>query len=164
MVLVLIYCSYLLFHSVFNNNSSALPFIRKFAFAWIFFIPAVINDTFLLETTGIKTFPAVYAVCGIAFLKYFSSGRSDVDITEGNPVSGSQKLSQFCEKYGLSAREYEIAGMLIEGAAYNEIADDLFISVNTVKAHIKSIYPKFGVSRRHDLVKMYSAFNPGSDI
>jgi LuxR family maltose regulon positive regulatory protein len=34
-----------------------------------------------------------------------------------------------------------------------EIADALFISVNTVRFHIKNIYAKLGVHRRADAIK-----------
>jgi LuxR family transcriptional regulator, maltose regulon positive regulatory protein len=33
-----------------------------------------------------------------------------------------------------------------------EIASELFVSINTVKAHVKSIYRKLGTSRRKDAV------------
>jgi DNA-binding CsgD family transcriptional regulator len=53
---------------------------------------------------------------------------------------------------GLSAREIEVVRLLIEGKSYQAIADQLFISVNTVKAHIRSIYPKLQVKSRHEIV------------
>ena len=40
---------------------------------------------------------------------------------------------------------------LLSGA---EIADELTVSVNTVKSHIRSIYTKLGVSTRRDAVQM----------
>lgn len=33
-----------------------------------------------------------------------------------------------------------------------EIAADLFVSVNTVKTHLKSVYRKLGVNRRNEAV------------
>jgi LuxR family maltose regulon positive regulatory protein len=33
-----------------------------------------------------------------------------------------------------------------------EIADSMFVSVNTVKTHLRGIYRKLGVSRRRDAV------------
>jgi LuxR family maltose regulon positive regulatory protein len=35
-----------------------------------------------------------------------------------------------------------------------EIADELYVSVNTVKAHLRSIYCKLGVSRRRAAVDL----------
>jgi LuxR family maltose regulon positive regulatory protein len=34
-----------------------------------------------------------------------------------------------------------------------EIADELYVSVNTVKTHIKSIYRKLSTTRRRDAVR-----------
>lgn len=44
------------------------------------------------------------------------------------------------EKCALSIREIEILKMMSYGASNSEIADRLFISINTVKTHISSIY------------------------
>ncbi len=48
----------------------------------------------------------------------------------------------------LSEREIEVIRLLEEGLTNQEIATRLFISLNTVKAHLKSIYSKLGVTNR----------------
>ncbi|MCB9182976.1 MAG: response regulator transcription factor [Flavobacteriales bacterium] len=53
----------------------------------------------------------------------------------------------------LSERENEVLARLCEGENYRSIADMLFISANTVKAHIKSIYAKLHVSTRAEAVR-----------
>jgi two-component system nitrate/nitrite response regulator NarL len=49
---------------------------------------------------------------------------------------------------GLSAREQEVLRLLSRGATNKEIAAALDISENTVKAHLKSILRKLGVTNR----------------
>ena len=53
----------------------------------------------------------------------------------------------------LSGRETEILDKLCEGHNYNVIADMLFISGHTVRAHIKNIYRKLEVNSRAAAVK-----------
>ena len=52
----------------------------------------------------------------------------------------------------LSKREEEVSRLLIKGDTNNDIGQKLFISVNTVKSHIKSIYKKLDVSNRIQLI------------
>jgi LuxR family transcriptional regulator, maltose regulon positive regulatory protein len=48
----------------------------------------------------------------------------------------------------LSERELTVLGLLPSLLSLDEIADDLTVSVNTVKSHVRSIYTKLGVSSR----------------
>ncbi len=57
------------------------------------------------------------------------------------------------EELGLSKRETEVLALLAEGYSNQEIADRLFVSLNTAKTHISNIYSKLGVSRRTQAVE-----------
>lgn len=50
----------------------------------------------------------------------------------------------------LSPRERVVLRELARGSSYADMADDLVISVNTVKTHVKTLYQKLAVSRRND--------------
>ena len=50
--------------------------------------------------------------------------------------------------YGLSEREMEVLTLLGQGLSNQEIADRLFVSLNTIKTHLSNIYGKLGVTRR----------------
>ena len=52
----------------------------------------------------------------------------------------------------LSDREMEVLEMLCEGHNYATVAEQLFISGHTVRAHIKNIYRKLQVSSRAEAV------------
>ncbi|MCH0557310.1 LuxR C-terminal-related transcriptional regulator [Streptomyces sp. MUM 16J] len=52
----------------------------------------------------------------------------------------------------LSARERDVLRRLAEMMSTEEIAADLYVSVNTVKTHLKSAYRKLAVNRRYDAV------------
>jgi len=53
----------------------------------------------------------------------------------------------------LSEREAEVLRMLCDGETYRSVAEALFISTNTVKAHIKHVYDKLHVHTRAEAVK-----------
>jgi len=53
---------------------------------------------------------------------------------------------------GLSVRESELLPLLAEGMRNNEIAESLYLSVNTVKTHLKELYRKLGASNRAQAV------------
>lgn len=53
----------------------------------------------------------------------------------------------------LSERERDVLQRLAQMMSTEEIAADLYVSVNTVKTHLKSIYRKLAVNRRHDAVR-----------
>jgi len=52
----------------------------------------------------------------------------------------------------LSEREMEVLRYLPTMLTAGEIAAELYVSVNTIKAHTRSIYRKMGASRRHEAV------------
>lgn len=55
-------------------------------------------------------------------------------------------------QYNLSNREKEVLKHLAEGSNYQEIADQLFISVDTVRHHIRNIYKKLQVHSQSEAV------------
>ena len=53
----------------------------------------------------------------------------------------------------LTEREMEVLRLIDEGMSNHEIAENLNITINTVKGHIKNIYQKLGVNRRVQLLQ-----------
>ena len=56
------------------------------------------------------------------------------------------------ELFDLSAREKEILACLVKGMSYKMIADNCFISIETVNVHIKNIYKKLQVHSKSEAV------------
>lgn len=52
----------------------------------------------------------------------------------------------------ITESEYKILNLLWEGKPNKMIADELFVSVNTIKTHIKNLFTKFDVSTRTELI------------
>jgi len=53
----------------------------------------------------------------------------------------------------LSDREITVLRFLASRLTCSEIARELYLSVNTVRSHVKAIYRKLGVNARIDAVK-----------
>jgi DNA-binding NarL/FixJ family response regulator len=56
------------------------------------------------------------------------------------------------EAENLSKREHEILSYLAKGYRYKEIAETLFISIETVRTHLRNIYEKLHVRSRSEAV------------
>ncbi len=54
----------------------------------------------------------------------------------------------------VTTREKEVLKYLVEGKMNKEIADNLFISCETVKSHIKHIFRKLNVTNRVEAVRV----------
>lgn len=55
----------------------------------------------------------------------------------------------------LSKQERKIQSLILEGKSNKEIANELFISLSTVKSHISNIYNKLQISDRQELLQKY---------
>lgn len=54
---------------------------------------------------------------------------------------------------GISKRELEVLELMAQGLANQEIADKLFVSLNTVKTHSSNLFSKLEVSRRTQAIQ-----------
>lgn len=87
-------------------------------------------------------------------------------ITEANsggaPMTSSiatQVLKMFSDMnaqqgadYHLSEREKQVLQLLVNGYSYKMIASEMFISIDTVRSHIKKIYEKLHVNSKSEAV------------
>lgn len=87
-------------------------------------------------------------------------------ITEANsggaPMTSSvatQVLKMFSDmnsqqgvNYHLSEREKQVLQLLVNGYSYKMIASEMFISIDTVRSHIKKIYEKLHVNSKSEAV------------
>ncbi|PSN15409.1 hypothetical protein C7293_07530 [filamentous cyanobacterium CCT1] len=61
---------------------------------------------------------------------------------ENRQEVSAQRAAFDTYRYQLTARESDVWRLAMQGCSYSEIAAQLFISVNTVKRHMKSIHEK----------------------
>ncbi|MGB8194040.1 MAG: response regulator transcription factor [Chitinophagaceae bacterium] len=64
----------------------------------------------------------------------------------------SDMNAQQGEDYHLSEREKQVLQLLVNGYSYKMIAAEMFISIDTVRSHIKKIYEKLHVNSKSEAV------------
>lgn len=53
----------------------------------------------------------------------------------------------------LTVRQMEIVNGIVDGKSYKMIADDLFVSLDTVRSHIKNIYTTLNINSKAELIR-----------
>ncbi len=76
-------------------------------------------------------------------------GKEKIIILE--PLPSKRIIGQQFDGYGLTRREQEITGLVIQGWANKEIAEHLFIAEQTVKDHLHEVFDKIKIRRRSEL-------------
>ena len=72
------------------------------------------------------------------------------------PVIASRLAERIAidEASGLSERQHEVLQLVASGMRNQEIADQLFLSLRTVKFHVENIYQKLGVGSRTEAIRV----------
>lgn len=122
---------------------------RYLAVAFLVIIPLSLLGNFVADLQSIRlhtgfTLPAVFIVL---------AGSKIVDDVQrlGLFRTAPPALSARLEAYALTNRENEVARLLLKGATYKDISEQLFISLPTVKTHASNIYRKCQVKSRAEL-------------
>ena len=75
-----------------------------------------------------------------------------VRLSRRNQRSGFERNDRALEQLRISEREYEVLQLLAAGYSNKEIANRLFVSLNTIKTHLAHVYDKLDVNRRTQAV------------
>ena len=88
-----------------------------------------------------------------SILAAFSQAQSPApDLPAGTGPVASIEPAALIEP--LTDRELDVLRLMAQGLKYKEIAARLFISLNTVRFHVKAIYGKFNVNNRTQAIEM----------
>ena len=69
------------------------------------------------------------------------------------PAAGFMPDDKSLLKFGISKREWEVLAGMSEGLSNQEIADRLFVSLNTIKTHCSNLFEKMDVRRRTQAIE-----------
>lgn len=130
------------------------------ALALLIFFMKMIEYKFVVRELAIEFYIGIIAVMftvvGIwAGLKLTSSKKIVVTVPESPFVLNEESLRSL----GISKREHEVLELMAQGLSNQEIADRLFVSLNTVKTHTSSLFVKLDVKRRTQAVQKGKELN-----
>lgn len=72
-----------------------------------------------------------------------------------NKSKSAQEINWEAVAPQLTKQETKICKELIKGYSYQQICDQLFISINTLRYHVKNIYTKMDVKGRSELTALF---------
>lgn len=105
------------------------------------------NGIAVLMVTSIL---AVITIC--IFFFFYQKQYMHIHCAEDNTAAF---FDSYERDHSLTRREGEVLQLVISGKSNPEIAEALFISVNTVKFHMRNILDKTGCSDRNELINMF---------
>ncbi|MBN1271322.1 MAG: helix-turn-helix transcriptional regulator [Candidatus Aminicenantes bacterium] len=111
-------------------------------------LPGLINDIYLNDLWSFRFFPILYVGCSIIFSFHFVNRFLRY---ESIPIPEDS----FFNKHQISKREKEIIHLILKGYSNQKISKSLFISLNTVKSHVRHIFEKFHVKSRFELMALF---------
>lgn len=93
---------------------------------------------------------------------YIGAGREagTYDLTLPGADAVRELWSALSDSFGLTPAEVRVAALLREGRTLREIAEDLELSIHTVRNQLRSIFDKLGVQRQSDLIRALSGLAP----
>lgn len=112
----------------------------------------VINNTFEIYAGIIAIlFTALGVWVGLKFVK-----KKEVTVIKEVMVQAPAEFSvneNNLKHFNISKREHEVLILMAEGLSNQEVADKLFVSLNTVKTHSSKLFEKLNVQRRTQAVQ-----------
>jgi DNA-binding CsgD family transcriptional regulator len=114
------------------------PFNRRFVTLLALGTPGIIYDVFIADGPGLRFTPLLYCLAGVVMVltlvgRYAATGAAPPE-------------------WELSDREGDVLHLLQQGLSTQEIAEQLTISPNTVKTHLRAIFDKSGFRTRIALI------------
>lgn len=113
------------------------------------------NTKYVFETlragaTGFITKTYIKQQITEALIK-LSNGGAPLSDTISRLVVESFQQKKFDQ---LTNRENEVLFILSQGKSYSKIAEELYVSINTIKMHVRNIYEKLQVTNRDEIIKL----------
>ncbi|MBW4888628.1 LuxR C-terminal-related transcriptional regulator [Mucilaginibacter sp. HMF5004] len=139
------------FRSVFIYGVSlaALLFLLK----WLEWRFIIVNYTFEIYAGFIAV---IFTGLGIWLALKLSKPKTTIVTVEKETVITNDEFvlnENVLDEMGISKRELEVLQLIAQGLSNQQIAEQLFVSLNTIKTHSSKVFEKLEVQRRTQAVE-----------
>lgn len=97
-----------------------------------------------------------FTILGIWVANQLTKNRSQQTLAKDQKTQKVDLVTQFA----LTEREFEVLQQLIKGHSNAQIAENLYLSVSTIKTHVSNIYIKLDVKNRASAIHKVNELNP----
>lgn len=122
----------------------------------------------LLMLNNIQAFQPAFAflffLTNTLFCLFFVYALKPYLHLEEEKTDAELNFTSFFEMYGITPRESEVILEIYSGKTNKEIADKLFVTVQTIKDHTHRIYQKTNIKNRTLLASELRKFNQGTAV
>lgn len=119
------------------------------ALALVFAASEITQIVFPQQGSRVPSYEIMGGIYTIVALVYLAS-----QLKQNHERAKEFSLHSVTSRYDLTRREEDLLKLLLEHKSNREIAEELCISLSTVKTHVHHIYDKMGVSSREALRKV----------
>lgn len=143
----------------FRSRKSRYPWLSRYFFVILaVFFPLIVNDDLRWFDTDLRFSPIMYSLLSILLIRYiFAHYLREYYLSQGDIcVLGNNAPPSvgFFDRFGVTGREREVALLVLRGYGNGKIAEELCVSVATVKSHVYSLFKKTGISSRFELMHL----------
>lgn len=150
-----------------NNAQSLMNSVVLVAFLVAIAAILLLSNKVVWEAAGTSSVPGEVGVGGIALGATPQAKQSsaiattspqeheqDAEASDQTPDPHAARCAELAYRYRLTERESEVFRYLAQGHTRASIAKRLFVSENTVREHVKSIYKKLHIHSKQQLIDM----------
>ncbi|MEL6536092.1 MAG: response regulator transcription factor [Bacteroidota bacterium] len=114
----------------------------------------IVESRALVQELRLEVFGLVVGLAFLALGVWLGRGRRQEKSVE-KPEAAATSFAPATDptSLGISPRELEVLTLMVEGLSNQEMADRLFVSLNTVKTHVSNLYQKLEVQRRVQAIR-----------
>jgi len=143
----------------FSKNSTV--FIFGFSLALLLLVLKWIEFRFLIINHRVELYSGLIAIfftsLGIWLAFKIRGNKTKTIVVEKEVLVHAtgefERSAQALEDTGLSNRELEVLELMAKGLSNQEMAEQLFVSLNTIKTHNSKILSKMDVKRRTQAIE-----------